>query len=170
MKVTDEGVPVAELISAVKDSISQAGLYRASQPGDLRVGSVQLILQVVASKSVGGGLNLMVPFIGMKLSVGGKVTRKDTHTVDVTLMPPAAAAERPARGGDVQDALVNAITTIRDVMKSAADGDDPWTLSAGAVDISFVITKTGSISLGADGELTSELTHTLHLSIASGPE
>jgi hypothetical protein len=55
---------------------------------------------------------------------------------------------------------VNAIATIRDVMNKAAEGDDPWVLSAGTVDISFAITQTGTISLGVDGELVNELTHT----------
>ena len=76
MKVTDEGVPVDTLISVVKDSIKQAGVSRTSQTRDLQVASVQLILQVVASKAAGGRLDFCVPFIGMKLSLGAKVTRR----------------------------------------------------------------------------------------------
>jgi hypothetical protein len=63
----------------------------------------------------------------------------------------------------VETALVEAISTIRQAMVSAAGGDDPWVLSEGTVDISFAITKTGTISIGADGELASELTNTLRL-------
>ena len=58
MKVTDEGVPVDTLISVVKDSIKQAGVSRTSQTRDLQVASVQLILDVVASKTAGGGAGL----------------------------------------------------------------------------------------------------------------
>jgi hypothetical protein len=72
---------------------------------------------------------------------------------------------RQVGGGEVEDALVNAIATIRGVMTKAAEGDDPWLLSAGTIDISFAITQTGTISLGADGELTSELTRTLRLGL-----
>jgi len=61
---------------------------------------------------------------------------------------------------------VNAIATIREVMTEAAKDDDPWLLSAGTIDISFAITQTGAISLGADGELANELTHTLRLGLA----
>jgi hypothetical protein len=64
---------------------------------------------------------------------------------------------------------VNAIATIRKVVAKAAEGDDPWILSASTIDISFAITQTGSISLGADGELTGELTQTLRLGLAPGP-
>jgi Trypsin-co-occurring domain 2 len=166
MKVTDQGVPVNMLISVVKDSIRQAGVSRTSQTRDLQVASVRLILDVVASKTAGGRLDFRVPFIGMSLSIGAKVTKKDTHTIDMTLVPPEDRDTRQVRSGDVEDALVNAIATIRDVMTEAAKGDDPWLLSAGTIDISFAITQTGTISLGADGELANELTHTLRLGLA----
>ena len=44
-----------------------------------------------------------------------------------------------------------------------------WFLSAGTIDISFGITKTGSISLGVDGELANELTQTRRLGLAPRP-
>ena len=154
------------LIAVVKDSIRRAGVSSTKPTRDLRVASVQLILEVVASKRAGGGVDFRVPFIGMKLRVGVTVTKKDTHTIDITLVPPEDGDSREVRGGEVEDALVNAIATIRDVMTQAAEGDDPWFLSAGTVDISFAVTQTGTISLGADGELASELTHTLRLGLA----
>lgn len=170
MKVTDEGVSVDALISVVKDSVKRAGVSRTSQTTDLQVASVQLILEVVASKTAGGGVDFCVPFIGMKLSLGAKVTKKDTHTINITLVPPEEQATRQVRGGDVEEALVNAIATIRDVMTKAAEGDDPWLLSAGTIDISFAITQTGTICLGINGELANELTHTLRLGLAPGPK
>lgn len=166
MKVTDQGVPVDTLISVVKDSIRMAGVSRTVQARDLRVASVRLILEVVASKTAGGGLDFRVPFIGMKLRVGAKVTKKDTHTIDMTLVPPEDGDTRQVRGGEIEDALVNAIATIRHVMTKAAEGNDPWLLSAGTIDLAFAITQTGTITLGADGELASELTHTLSLGLA----
>jgi hypothetical protein len=68
VNVTDEGVPVDNLISVVKDSIKQAGVSCTSQTRDLQIASVQLVLDVVASKSAGGRLDFRVPFIGMKLT------------------------------------------------------------------------------------------------------
>jgi hypothetical protein len=80
----------------------------------------------------------------------------------MTLKPPDQPA-RKVRGGNVEDALVDAIVTIRTAMAHASSGDDPWILSTGTVDISFGVTRTGSISLGANGELADEVTHTLRL-------
>ena len=169
MKVTDKGVPVETLISVVKDSIKRAGISRTSQDRDLQVASVQLILDVVAAKTAGGGLDFRVPFIGMKLRVGGKVTSKDTHTIDITLAPPEERATRQVRGGDVEEVLVNAIATVRAVVTEAAAGDDPWVLSASTIDIRFAITETGTISLGVDGELANEVTQTLRIGLAPSP-
>jgi Trypsin-co-occurring domain 2 len=167
MKVTDAGVAVDSLISVVKESIKQAGVSRTSPDQDLRVASVQLILEVVASRTTGSGVDFRVPFIGMKLRLGAKVTKKDTHTIDITLAPPGERATRQVRSGEVQDVLVNAIATIRDVVAKAAEGDDPWVLSGSTIDITFAINQTGTISIGIDGELAGELTHTLRLGLAS---
>lgn len=167
MKITDEGVPLGELIKVVKASVKRGGISRTSPAHDLQVATVQLILEAVASDTAGGGLDFRVPFIGMKLKLGARVTKKDTHTIDITLVPPEDA-DRKVRGGeDVEEALVNAIAAIRTVTSQAAEGDDPWILSEGVIDISFAITHTGTISLGVDGELSDELTHTLRLRLAT---
>lgn len=166
MEITDEGVTLNSLIAAVKASVKRAGISRTSRGRDLQVASVQLILEAIASETAGGGLDFRIPFIGMKLKLGGKVTKKDTHTIDITMVPPENAGREVRGGEDIEEALVNAITAIRTVTAQAVQGDDPWVLSESAIDISFAITQTGSISLGVDGELSNELTHTLRLRLA----
>lgn len=164
VKVAGDGVPVDELIRVIKASVKRAGVSSAA---DLQIASVQLILKVIAASTVGGGLNFRVPVLGMQLSVGGKITQQDTHTLDITLVPPAQPSSHELRDGDVEDAIVDAITTIRAVITSAAQGDDPWVLSTGTVDISFVVTETGTISLGVEGELAKEVTNTLRLGLTA---
>jgi hypothetical protein len=139
---------------------------RSSTQSDLRVESVQLVLQAqaLATKAAGGALDFRIPFIGMKLRAGTKITGKDTHRIDITLKPPDWPI-RAVRGGNIEDALVDAIVTIRKAMVHAEARDDPWALSAGIVDISFGVTKAGSISVGAEGEFANanEVRHTLRL-------
>ena len=166
MKITDEGVPLDALIEVIKASVKRGGISRTAKARDLQVASVRLILRAVASDAAGGHLDFRVPFIGMKLKLGTRVTKKDTHTIDITLVPPDDAGRQVRDGEAVEEALVNAIEAIRSVTSKAAKGDDPWILSEGAVDISFAITQTGAISLGIDGELAHELTHTLRLQLA----
>ena len=86
----------------------------------------------------------------MQLSAGAKVTAKDTHRVDITLVLPEDR-RREVRGGDVEEVLVQAITTIRDVMAEAATGDDPWVLQASTVDVTFATTRPDRCSLASKG-------------------
>lgn len=165
MEVTSQGVPISALIDSVKKSLRSAGVSRDSGVGDLKVTSVQLVLNVVATESVGGRFDLRVPFIGMKLTMGTKVTKQDTHSIDITLVPPEIDQQLRETRGDIETALVDAIATIRGVMASAAGGDEPWVLSTSEVEITFVITKEGSISIGAEGEFTDEVTNKLRLSL-----
>jgi hypothetical protein len=167
VKITDEGVPLNVLIEVVKASVKRGGVSRTSQAPDLQVASVQMILKVVASETAGGGLDFRVPFIGMKFKLGARITKKDTHTIDISLVPPEDSSRQVRGGEDVEEALVNAIAAIRTVTSQAAEGDDPWILSQGTIDITFAISHAGTISLGVDGGLSDELTHILRLRLAS---
>lgn len=108
------------LIGVVKEAVRRANVSRISSATDLRVASIQLKLAVVADKSAGGGMNFRVPFIGVDFAASAKVSAKDTHTIDFTLVPPQEPLRREVRGGDIEQVLVQATTTIRDVMASAA--------------------------------------------------
>lgn len=165
MEITNQGVRVNALVDSVKKSLKSAGISRNSGVGDLKVASVQLVLNVVATESAGGRFDLRVPFIGMKFTMGTKVTRQDTHSIDITLVPPEPDRQLRETRGDIETALVDAITTIRGVMASAAGGDEPWVLSTGQVEITFVVTKEGSISIGAEGEFSDEVTNKLRISL-----
>jgi len=60
---------------------------------------------------------------------------------------------------------VGAIETIRTAVASAASGDDPFILNDSTITISFAITTEGTISIGIDGSLSDEVTHTLSLAL-----
>jgi hypothetical protein len=156
-------VPVEDLVDEVQRAVKEANVGSGG-PGDLRVTSVQLVLNVVAATSGGGQLDFRIPVIGMRLRVGAKVSRADTHTIDVTLVPPADD-EHEVRGGDVARVLVEAIATIRAVMRRAATGEERFDLETASVQLSFVLTDEGTISFGVDGELRDEVTHTITLTL-----
>jgi Trypsin-co-occurring domain 2 len=163
MRVTDEGVPVQDLIAAVKDTIKAANVSSTDADRDLRVGSVRLVLHTIATRSSGGSLSFTVPFIGMEFKLGGKVTKQDTHEIEINLVPPGDQPE--LRDGSLESVLVEAIETIRAAVASAAGGDDPFILEDSSVTISFAVTSEGSISIGVDGSLSEDLTHTLVLGL-----
>jgi hypothetical protein len=168
VQVTGDGVPVEELIDTIKRAIKTVNLSSTDVDRDLRVASVRLTLHTVATRSLGGGLEFRIPFIGMPVKLGGKLTTQDTHTIQISLVPPDLADRPQLRDGDIESVFVDAVSTVRAAVASAATGDDPFTLTESSVDISFAVTADGAISLGVDGGLTDEVTHTLTLGLTPG--
>jgi hypothetical protein len=165
MEVGDTGAPVAELVATIKDAIKLANISTTDTGRDLRVSSIELALHTVAVAGSGGGIDFRVPFLGMKLKIGGSVARSDTHTVNITLEAPKPDRSHEVRDAEIETVLVDAIETIRSVIGQAAQGDDPFLLKNGTVDLSFAVTKQGTITFGFDGEFKGEVTHKLRMTL-----
>lgn len=165
MKVTEDGVPVQDVIAAVKLAIKEANVSATDEGRDLRVDSVKLILHALATRTLGGGLSFTVPFIGMPVRLGTKVTKSDTHEIEINLIPPGQDAEHEIREASLDLALVDAIETVRTVVASTSGGDDPFALNDAKITLSFAVTADGDISIGIDGSMTDEVTHTLVLAL-----
>jgi hypothetical protein len=165
MRVTESGVPVQDLVEAIKQAIKAANVSSATPDRDLRIGSVRLLLHAVATRSYGGGLNFHVPLIGTEVKLGGKLTRHDTHEIEISLVPPAPAERPELRDGDLGSVLVEAIGTIRATLAAAASGEDPFILDESTIKIAFGVTQDGDISIGVNGSLSSELTQALVISL-----
>lgn len=101
----------------------------------------------------------------MQIKLGRKVTKQDTHRIEISLIPPDLKGRPELRDGDLGSVFVDAINIIRSAVASAATGTDPFILTESSVNISFAITAEGTISLGVDGGLANELTHTLVLAL-----
>ena len=170
MQVTDTGIPVDSLIDAVKAAVKAAGISTTNTGRVLRVASIQLILNAVATTTAGAKLEFKIPFVGMNVQLGTSITRHDTHTIDITLVPPDLAPAHEIRASDVDQVLVDAIETITAVIAQAADGDDPFLLKESSIELTFTVTDTGSISLGLNAEDRDEITHKLKLVLATAPE
>lgn len=162
MDTSDTGVAVDEVVSAVQNVIRIASISGADEARDLRVTSIQLVLNAIATLTAGGGVDFRIPVLGMKLKFGGSVTRRDTHRIEITMVPPEMQ-QHEIRDGAVETVLLDAIETIRNVIGRATDGDDPFILKVGTVELCFAVTKEGSIALGFNGELKDEIFHTLQM-------
>jgi len=167
MDISDTGVAVEDLVDAIKNAIKVANISDADSDRDLRVVSILLTLNTIAALTAGGGMDFRVPFVGMKLKIGSSVTRRDTHTIGISLIPPYFRQQHEIRDHQIETVLVDAVETIRRVMTRAAEGEDPFLLETGSLDLSFAVTREGSITLGFDGELKDEVTHTLRVSLGT---
>ena len=167
MEVTEDGAAIDDVVEAVKEAIKIAGISRTDDDRDLRVTSVQLVLKTIASETAGGGVDFRIPFLGMNLKVGGSVTTRDTHTLDITLVPPDLGPRPELRDGDVAAVLADSVSTIRRLVAKASGGDDPFKLKTSSVELNFAVTRNGSITLGFNGELNGQVSHTLRAGIAA---
>jgi hypothetical protein len=167
VKVTEDGVPVQDVITAVKLAIKEASVSATSESRDLRVDSFRLVLHALATKTAGGSLRFTVPFIGMPVWLGTRVTRRDTHEIEINLVPPGQEAGEEIREASLDRALVDAIETVRAVVAGTAHVDDPFVLNDAKITLSFAITAEGDISIGVDGCMSDEVTHTLVLVLTS---
>lgn len=165
MQVTDSGIPVQDLIESVKQAIKTANVSRTADGRDLQIGSVRLTLHAVATHSYGGGLNFHIPLIGTEVKLGVKLSRQDTHEIEISMVPPAPEERPELRDGNLGDVLVEAIETIRVTLAAAAGGEDPFVLEESKVTIVFGVTSEGDISIGVNGSLSDELTQTLTLTL-----
>lgn len=166
MKVTEEGVPVQDVIKAVKLAIKEANVSATDEDRDLLVDSVKLVLHTLATRTAGGRLTFTVPFIGMPVRLGTKVTKSDTHEIEINLAPPSQDAGEEVREASLDLVLVDAIETVRAVVASTSEGDDPFALNDAKITLSFAVAADGEISIGIDGSMSDEVTHTLVLGLA----
>ena len=167
IEVTDTGVPVDGLIDAVKAAVTEAGISAVNEDRTLRVTAIQLILNAVATTTTGAKLQFKLPFIGMNLSLGTALTRRDTHTIDITLVPPDLVPAAEIRDGGVDQVLLDAIETVTAVVARSAGGSDPFLLKESTVELVFAVTESGSISLGLNAEAKDEVTHKLKLTLGA---
>lgn len=103
MRTTSDGVPIADLVGAVKAAIVVVGMSASRSERDLKVTAVQLTLNTIATEKAGGKLEFKVPVLGMAVKLRRSVTTKNTHTVELTLVPPDLAPAHEARGHEVEE-------------------------------------------------------------------
>ncbi|WP_436534891.1 trypco2 family protein [Actinoplanes sp. HUAS TT8] len=160
-----DGIAFVEIIAAIKKAVKKANLSAADLPRDLKITEVTVSTTAMARQTLGGGVELTVPFVGLKL--GGNLERswRSAQRVEITLVPPAPDEEIEVRGGNVEKALVEAISTVRAALSAAAGGEDPFVLKSSTVVLDFVVTDSGTIKIVGAGEAGDEETQTVTLKL-----
>jgi len=163
MRLDDDGLPVEDLVTAVRRAAARAAISDTDAGRDMRITALDLTLHAVAKREHGAKLEFRVPFLGMPVTFGAKVTTRDTHQIKISLGPAATAHE--VRGGEVEETLVQAIETIRAVVARGVGDADGFEHRSSEVELSFAVTGDGSIALVGTADLSDEITHTLKLTL-----
>ena len=104
-------------------------------------------------------------------TIGGGSSRGSNHTqvVSLTLRPVAQIEAFDVGTLDVELKLATAILDLRDAVKAAAASAPRFELESAQIELRFVVTRDGHITLIARGERSEAVTHTLRLHIAGRP-
>jgi hypothetical protein len=165
--MTIDGLSVADVVRRIKLAIRQANIGGDGE--DLAIAGVELTLKVLATDAGGAGFEWKVPVLGLTLKGGAKATHSNTSTVHVALVPP----DHEGGGGalkvdaDLEDELVNGVHLIREAVNQSAVSEPQFKLKEGSVELEFVVTKEGNLSLLLTAEAKDEVTHTMKLLLAT---
>lgn len=153
-----DGIPVEEVIEAIKSEINEARLAREKQDVAFKITSVDVVLTAVAKYEGELGIKLEIPLverIGDVLGqVGGKLA--NTQKISLTFVPEGGAV---LVGGSGNFGLLPAILSAKSAVRAAAKGDLRLNLQAFDFEVQYVVTKTaeGYIRfLFIDAEVTYE--------------
>jgi hypothetical protein len=164
LEIRDSGVDVEDLIRSIKRGVSQADLSIPGRLRDMRIVGIGLELRVIATSGEGGGLKFRVPVIGIESQAGAQTLSRATTTISLSFEP----IERKvgaATGPNFEAQITQAVNTVRETVRLAQAGPDPWLLHAGKVENQFGITKTGSLQLFLDRSASSEHVNILTIEI-----
>jgi hypothetical protein len=161
----------AAVVRKIKASIRAANIGDGRE--DLVVTKVELSLATILDQSGGGEFEWKVPFVGLTLKGGVKLTRSNTSKLSITLVPPSPEEDLRELGIDtaaLEENIVHAVADLRNAIAEAAVDEPRFLLEKGGIELEFVVTREGSLSLLASGEHKDEVTHTMTLTLGRKSE
>jgi hypothetical protein len=163
LRLDDDGLTVEDLVTAVRRAAAEASISDADAGRDMRITGLELTLHALARREAGAKLEFRIPFLGMPVSFGSKVTSRDTHQIKINLAP---VSSHEVRGGEeVEETLVQAIATIRAAVAAGFGSADAFEHRSSEVELSFAVTADGSVALVGTVDTSGEVTHTLKLTL-----
>ncbi|WP_440948422.1 trypco2 family protein [Methanosarcina sp. T3] len=157
------GIQIDKIISKVKKAIRE--VEQQSYRSELGVKVEKLDLKLKTFNSKEGGLELKVPVVDLDLGLGGSISKEETHTIELTLIP--VDDTRLFGEEDIEDNLVELIMGIEQGIKNALVDAPRFKLQKASVELNFVVNAGGEISIVAKGEKEIETTNNLKLYLTS---
>jgi hypothetical protein len=160
-----DGARLEAVVDSVRGALNEAQTNNV--PGFPPLKSVTIKLQTVASRSVGGQVQLLV------FSLGTRYTADAASTVELEMVPPKTSEkESIAAGPELKDALAQAITLAKVGVLKASKGSPPLAMKTIAIDLKFTVETQGSggatvtlapLGIEASGKISREKVQTVSL-------
>jgi hypothetical protein len=132
-----DGARLEAVVDSVREALNEAQTNNV--PGFPPLKSVTIKLQTVASRSVGGQIQLLV------FSLGTRYTADAASTVELEMVPPKTNERESVVGGpELKDALAQAINLAKVGVLKASKGSPPLAMKNIAIDLKFTVQAQGS--------------------------
>lgn len=155
----EKGNQVGQIVRDVKSAFRTV---RDEMTGSgVRIKGLDLVLEGVVTNEGGGDFKFKI--FGKELGVEGKVSKEDLTKVSISLAPEGPAAQEAQF--NVEADLVESIRLIIKTAKGAAEEEPKFKLGEASVELSFEITKEGSVNFFAEAGRKSVATHTITLTL-----
>lgn len=164
---SDSSLTIGEVISQVKEAVRRANVV-GRDGTSIAISKLDLTLQVVKDLSGGISGNWTVPVVGVGVGVQAKIDRAATSTIKLQLVPPSPVQGSVQALGtkvNVADDLVDAIEVIKAGVLAGATDEPRFDMATGSVELSFVVTVRGGISIIALAERSEATSHGLTLTL-----
>lgn len=152
--MTDLTMTAVSLVRDMKAALVAATDQLAAS--GLEVTKVELELHTVIDHSVGGGIEIKV------LEIGGDVTREESNTLSLSLVPSPEGLELMAAA---PEDLIAAIVATSAASWDAANTPPAFDLSESRVELAVGVTKEGNVKFFARGSGSRENTHTMTITL-----
>ncbi|MDD1774122.1 MAG: DUF4522 domain-containing protein [Methanobacterium sp.] len=154
-------MPVADLVSSVKKAI----VIKQSEMKEfgISIKNVELTLKTVATTDSGASISLQIPVLG-EIEFGSEVSTKSVQTIKIKLIPTEVQEIRKMELMDMDQTVVQSISSIIEGVKAAVDVDSiPLKLEEASSEFNFVLSGDSKISMVIDSGFESELSNTLKI-------
>jgi hypothetical protein len=103
--VTEQGIGLADAIAMLRAEVLRAHAKATDSGVQFPVESMELELQVVATRSADGKAGFSIPFVNVELGGSMGWERETTQTITVTFGPPVDARGNPVKVASTSDEL-----------------------------------------------------------------
>jgi hypothetical protein len=162
----DVDIEIDAVIAQVKKAVE---VYQgeSNEPG-IEISRMDLTLKAVTEQTAGGGIKFKIPLIDVELGSKVGIKKGHTQTVELSLVP-EETFETFSRE-EVSQTLLRVLRQIDSSLKNALFAPPRFKLDKGAIELNFVVNKSGEITVLFEGKGEVETTNMLKLHIKAAAD
>ncbi|MEM6429984.1 MAG: trypco2 family protein [Deinococcota bacterium] len=161
--MSQNSIPIKYVVSQIELALEE-GLMRYPT---INLEKIDLELNTVIKKGAGINLELAIPLVNFEVGANSEAGEEKTQTLRLSLVPSKKDLNRNTnesiRDISIQDELTNGIRAIAELIDFIAAGRLGLTMESSSVNLAFVFTTEGKISVLTRVLTEKEVSHSITL-------